>query len=480
MLLRVIVAAKDPPLRRRLHRLLEGPDLAVQGLKLGRLLWERVGRCGGDVLLISEALVPEPVPEHLSFLRNLPESPSIVLFSKSEDPDRRARLLGAGCEAVLHAGLPEEVLGGALAEILDRRRKAADARVSRQRLVGEPRLADFVSLSPAMQAFMGIVGRVVHSDTSLLIVGETGVGKERLARAIHAEGARANGPFVAVNCGALPESLLESELFGHEEGAFTGATRSRRGCFELAHGGTVFLDEIAETPSHLQVRLLRVLQDHEIQRVGGERPFGVDVRVMASTNRDLTAQTEEGNFRKDLYYRLGVVTLVVPPLRERREDVPGLVESYLDYFQPRIGGNVSSIADDALEALARYPWPGNVRELINVIERAVLLCGGDRIALEDLPEDIRCLAESPEGTRSCERTWGAALGRAEDWLNRPMKAIRAELLEKFERTYLQAALRETGGRVGEAAARAGISARALLDKMKRYGLRKRDFRTGGT
>jgi DNA-binding NtrC family response regulator len=324
-----------------------------------------------------------------------------------------------------------------------------------------------------MRAFMNVVQRVVESDVSLLILGETGVGKERLARAIHAEGPRYAGPFIAVNCGALPESLLESELFGHEKGSFTGATRSRRGCFEMAHKGTVFLDEIGEIESHLQVKLLRVLQDREVQRVGGEAPVKVDVRIMAATNHNLEEDIQRGVFRKDLYYRLSVVSLTVPPLRERLEDIPEVVSRYLNYFYSRIERDVTGIQPDALAALMRYSWPGNVRELINVIERAVILCEGHEIKLVDLPETVsgavRDQLPDGEGFRIKDI-------REEDLLAMPLRDAKRQVSDLFEKHYLGALLRETNGRIGETARRAGIQPRSLFDKMKQLGLQKEQFR----
>jgi DNA-binding NtrC family response regulator len=264
-------------------------------------------------------------------------------------------------------------------------------------------------------------------------------------------------------------------LFGHEKGAFTGAARTRRGLFELAHTGTVFLDEIGEMPYHLQVKLLRVLQDREVRPVGGERTISVDVRVMAASNRDLEAEVAEGNFRRDLFYRLSVVTLTVPPLRERREDIPELVDSYLDYLQPRVGCDVEGITEEAVAALVAYAWPGNVRELINVIERALLLCDGRQVTPGDLPQTIRGGAAGEAPRRSAP---GAAAGRLPDeWLGMPWKETRQAALAEVERAYFAALLEETGGRVGETAERAGISPRSLYEKMKRHGLRKEDFRS---
>jgi DNA-binding NtrC family response regulator len=328
-----------------------------------------------------------------------------------------------------------------------------------------------------MQAFMNVVYRVINSDAPLLIQGETGVGKERLARAIHAESPRSAGPFIAVSCAALPESLLESELFGHTEGAFTGATRSRRGCFELAHRGTIFLDEISEMPVHLQAKLLRVLQEYEIQPVGAEKLIKIDVRSMASTNRNLEEEIRLGRSRKDLYYRLSVVSLTVPPLRERREDIPTLVRSHIAFLRPRIGG-AHAVSPEATAALCRYSWPGNVRELINVVERAMLLCNADEITLADLPESVSGIAsastsEPPATPDLLTLTTDAS----KSLLEQPWQTVRRTLLDRLEREYLTQLLKSTKGHIGQTAKCAGMRPRSLFDKMKKHGLHKEDFKT---
>ena len=476
MLARISLAIDEPAIRDALQRALAQPDVIVHTLKSKSRLWERAARETCDLIVVSRTLIPQPASETIRLLRGLPESPGVVVVSSREDPDERATLLAAGCEAVLNAALPPDKLQGVLSAILEKRRELSDRGFAAGRGPALPRLTDFVSSSAAMQAFMGVVRRVVHTDASLLIQGETGVGKERLARAIHAEGPRAQGPFVTVNCGALPETLLESELFGHEEGAFTGATRSRRGMFELAHRGTIFLDETGEMPYPLQVKLLRFLQEHEIQPIGSEKAIVVDARVVAATNRDLAAEVETKRFRSDLYYRLSVVTLTIPPLRERREDIPALVDSYIDYFAPRVARTVRGISNDALDALCNYSWPGNVRELINLIERAMLLCSGDTITLNDLPESIggrratrAVLLPSPDDAPEAPEVLA-------EWLQKPLREAREEVLNRFERLYLAGLLEATGGRIGETARRAGIRPRSLYDKMKHHALRKEDFK----
>ncbi len=477
MLTRVVLAVSSAPLRRQLRGLLNKPDILLEIEATGSGLWDRVVRKTADMLVISEGAVRGPLAQKIAALGELPDPPGVIVISASDDPVNRACLTASGCLAVLHEGLSAEVFGEVLQALLARRAAAARSTLLADGDMSTPRLSDFVSESPCMQVFMGLARRVVRSDVSLLILGETGVGKERLARAIHGEGPRSEGPFVAINCAALPESLLESELFGHERGAFTGAARTRRGWFELAHRGTVFLDEIGELPYHVQVKLLRVLQDRQVQPVGGERTIPVDVRLMAASNRDLESEVSEGRFRRDLYYRLSVVTLTIPPLRERREDIPVLVESYMDYLQPRVGCAAEGITDQALDALIQYSWPGNVRELINVIERALLLCDGGMIGPADLPETVRGGA-GPVGDEPGSAPGGPIVGDLpEEWLRMPWRRVRERFLADLEKGYIEGLLAATGGRVGQTAKRAGLSPRALYDKMKRHDLCKEDYKT---
>lgn len=477
MLIRAILVIDKLKLQRQLHKFLLQHDVIVETIREKTRLLERISRESSDLILVSKSLIPEPILDTINLLQQLPDPPGIVVISDREDPEERAKLFAAGCDTVLYSGLSSKRLQDVLSTILVKRSEVLQKSLATRRALAQPRLTDFVFSSPAMQTFMNIVSRVVASDVPLLILGETGVGKERLARAIHAESARSEGPFITVNCGALPESLLESELFGHEEGAFTGAVRSRRGWFELAHSGTIFLDEIGELPNHLQVKLLHVLQEHEIKRVGSEKSFLVDVRVIAATNLNLEEEVESRHFRKDLYYRLSVVTLTIPPLRDRREDIPALVDSYINYLRTRIGREVVEITEEALESLCQYSWPGNVRELINVIERAMLLCNDNKITLSDLPETVGGKSMSEHTQSTLIGILQEADSISEEWLQKPLHEVRKALLEQFERTYLTGLLRLTDGRIGETAKRAGIQPRSLFDKMKQHGLRKEDFRS---
>ncbi len=472
MLTRVLIAVQDDASAARLEVLLRGGEIATSRARDLDELWETLTREDFDLLLVDRTLLPTSLREFLGSLQGLPEHPGVIVVSQEDKPNQRAELLASGAIAVLWLGLDDAVLGDALISLARRQGDEVLGRLSAERAENRSTLDDFISQSPTMQRFLQMARRVVKGDSALLILGETGVGKERLARSIHSESRRSAGPFITVNCGALPETLLESELFGHEEGAFTGATRARRGYFELAHHGTIFLDEIGEMPLHLQVKLLRVLEDHRVRRVGSEKPIEIDVRIMAATNRDVKRELDEQRFRPDLYYRLAVVTLTVPPLRERLEDLPDLARAFLERSRRQLGRNVVAFRPDAMDAMQRHHWPGNVRELINVIERAVLLAPRSEIRIADLRGGESWTiddTETPTPPRASTTNW-------EPFLDKPFSRGREELLSAFERDYLKRVLEASHGRIGESARRAGLNERTLFGMMKRHGLRKEDFK----
>jgi two-component system response regulator AtoC len=298
-----------------------------------------------------------------------------------------------------------------------------------------------------------VMERAAGFKATVLLTGESGTGKEVLARAIHAQSPRRSEAFVAVNCAAIPEALLESELFGHTKGAFTGADRARRGLFLEADGGTLFLDEVGELPTALQAKLLRVLQEEEIRPLGESKSRRVDVRVLAATARNLEEEVAASRFREDLFYRLDVVRLAVPPLRERPKDIPLLVDHFLARFRETLGKPVRAVSDEALEKLVAYRWPGNVRELENVIERAIILASSDRIGLSELPQNV---VVPPPGA--------AVPGRSTEFsLRRARRLVELEVIQR--------ALRATGGNRTHAARLLEISHRALLYKLKEHGIR---------
>jgi two-component system response regulator HydG len=313
-----------------------------------------------------------------------------------------------------------------------------------------------VARSQGMRRVLELAQRMAGVDSTVLLTGESGVGKERIARFIHARSERTAGPFVAINCGALPDTLLESELFGHAKGAFTGASRDRAGLFEAAHGGTLLLDEIGEVPPALQVRLLRVLQEREVRRLGENHDRRVDVRVIAATHRDLAAEVAAGRFREDLFYRLGVLSLAIPPLRERPDDVLPLARLKLLETAARFGRDVRGFTPAAAHRLLEHPWPGNVRELHNTIERAVVFAESDCIDAIDLPEPAR------PSTATATTTATTAAGST--------AAGAGETLEAVERAHILATLEAVGGNRAEAARRLGIGSATLFRKLKQYGV----------
>jgi len=309
--------------------------------------------------------------------------------------------------------------------------------------------ANVIGASGVMQEVFRSVEKVIDSNVTVLLQGESGTGKELIARAIHYEGRRSSKPFVAVNCTALPESLLESELFGHEKGAFTGAVGRRIGKFEQANGGTVFLDEISDMSPAMQAKVLRVLQEREFERVGGSEMIRVDVRVISATNKDLEEEVKKGKFREDLYYRLAVFPIKLPPLRERKEDIPLLAAFFLKKYSEQEGKHIEAISPDALELLMAYHWPGNVRELENAIERAVVIATTNEIAPKDLPVAVRSLGEKK-------------LYESDNTL--------ASWIEKLEQEALRQALLECEGNISQTAKKLGIGRATIYRKAKKYGL----------
>ncbi|MCK5798786.1 MAG: sigma-54-dependent Fis family transcriptional regulator [Deltaproteobacteria bacterium] len=336
---------------------------------------------------------------------------------------------------------------------LEKRRLVRDNASLRQQLVGHFQLNELVGRSDAMQQIFSLIRKIAPTPTSVLISGESGTGKELVARAIHAQSHVAEGPFVAVNCGAIPDALIESELFGHKRGAFTGAAEEHQGLFVAANSGTLFLDEIAELPPPMQVKLLRALQERRIKVVGDTRERPIDVRVIAATNRDLDEEVAAGRFRTDLFYRLNVIPVHVPPLRDHREDIPLLTEHFLQKFVARTNRDVTGLTPDALSLLYNYHFPGNVRELENLVERAVTLATTSRVDASALPElnpttpPVAAVTELPEGGLDLDRHIGA-----------------------IEKDFLLAALARTTGNQTEAAQLLGMSLRSIRYRLAKYGI----------
>ena len=395
-----------------------------------------------------------PGTDGIQFLQQIkkasPETPFVLLTAHGTvEAAVSAMKLGAA-DFLLKPIAPE-----ALEVVLSRADRDGRLRKENEYLRGEIHGdGDFVGQSPAFESLAAEIQKVARTKATVLITGESGTGKERVAHKIHYSSPRSKGPFVRVNCAALSSTLLESELFGHEKGAFTGAVQKREGRFELADGGTLLLDEISEIPMSLQAKLLRVLEEEEFERVGGTKTMKVDVRVIATTNRNLHSEVRRGKFREDLFYRLNVLPIQVPPLRDRREDIPALAEHFLRRFAAQQGSRVASFSAEALEELRRYAWPGNVRELENVVQRLVVRDPGPAVRPSDLAGHLQaagCIAA--EGSEDAAGLVQSLVGRS---------------LADIERDVILNTLAATGGNKSEAARILGVTARTLSNKMKLY------------
>ncbi len=367
---------------------------------------------------------------------------AVILMTAHSTIDNAIQAMRSGAFNFVAKPFDPSELAALVAKALENHALSAENAILKARFAA--RQTDLVGKSPAMKSVLELVRRIADTKTTVLITGESGTGKERIARAIHQTSSRRDAPFLVVNCGALPENLMESELFGHEKGAFTGATGKHSGIFREAEGGTVLLDEVGELPAPLQVKLLRVLQERRVRPVGSTQEVSVDVRVLAATNRDVEEDVKAGAFRQDLYYRLNVIRIELPPLRDRRLDVPEMIERFISRFSSEMGKDVQSLTPDALRALERYSFPGNVRELENMMERAVALAGARAIGLGDLPNEVSGMAAS-QGP--------GLLSLPEDGCNLD------EVLGEVERRLLLQAMDRTGGVRKSAASLLGITFR---------------------
>ena len=387
--------------------------------------------------------------ETMMEVKKIRSDASIVIITAYATVDTAITAMKEGAlEYIVKPCNPQEI-SLLVTRIIKVRRLERENEILRRRLSGRWRFHDLLSKNPRMQELFGLVKEVSSLRSTVLITGESGTGKELVARAIHFSGGRADGPFVGVSCAALPETLLESELFGHEKGSFTGATERRKGKFEAAEKGTLFLDEIGDISPKVQVDLLRVLQERRFFRVGGNEEVSVDVRVVAATNVDLHEAVRQGRFRDDLYYRLNVVAIHLPPLRERPEDVPLLARSFLERLSHELGKEAEDLSEGALKALLAHRWPGNVRELENAVERALVTAKGRVLTEEDFAF-LRPVAEAAPG-------WSVPTHLP---------------LSEVERAVIAATLKRNEGNVKETAAVLGIDRSTLYDKLKRYGIER--------
>ena len=444
---RILVVDDEANAREALVELLCDEGFTVESAADGAQALAVLGDFEPEVVLTDLKM---PVLDGLGLLargRKLAPHAAFVVMTAFGSIDTAVEAIKAGAENYLTKPLDMEALLALVARALEKARLSAEAAQLRSRLDAKLSFENIVGDHPSMQRLFKLVQQVARSRATVLIHGETGTGKELIAAAVHHGSARKDGPFVRLNCASLAETLLESELFGHERGAFTGAHSRRQGRFEQAAGGTLFLDEISEVPLPLQVKLLRFLQEREFERVGGNETISVDVRVVVATNRDLVEMVKEGRFREDLYYRLNVVQLDVPPLRARRSDVPLLAEHFLRKHAEANDLPVTRLSESALRALLAYPWPGNVRELENAIERAVVLAEGEAVEDEHLP----------------------VLTRSEQ-LDNVGVLVPGLTLAEVERMAIMQALEAASGSTQRAAELLGISQRKIQYRIKEWGL----------
>lgn len=377
----------------------------------------------------------------------------ILIMTAYSSVDSAVEALKAGAYDYLTKPLDFEVLKISLARALEHSGLKAENATLRSKMSADYELENIIGKSRPMKELVDMMSMVAPSEATVLITGESGTGKELIAKSIHHNSPRKDQSLVVVNCAALTETLLKSELFGHEKGAFTGADKRREGRFKQADKGTIFLDEIGETSAPMQAKLLRVIQEREIQRVGGDETLSVDVRILAATNRNLEVEVKEGKFREDLYYRLNVVTLRIPPLRERQDDTPLLAHHFLEKYAKKNNKQVKGFSPLAMDMLLKYAWPGNVRELENVIERAVILLPDEHVTEKDLPTTV-----------------SESYAEKNDWVSPPSPVAANRPLEAIEKEAILATLENSGGNKSETARRLGINRKTLHKKLKEYGI----------
>jgi len=436
----ILVVDDDLAHRTMLKTLLGGWGHSVYEADDGDSAIKAVQKTPFDLVLMDIRMIRVSGLAALSEIKSINPSIPVVIMTAYASVETAVEALKKGAYDYLTKPLDFDELRLAIDRAMEHSHLKEENRILKETLERSFDRRNIIGRSPAMERLLDTVGRVAPTEATILITGDSGTGKEMIAGAIHFNSPRRSGPFVKINCAALTETLLESELFGHEKGAFTGADRRKEGKFRQADGGTLFLDEVSETSLAMQVKLLRVLQEREITRVGGEDVLNVDVRIIAATNRDLLRDIEAGRFREDLYYRLNVVNLRMPPLRERREDIPLLARHFLDIFARKNGKTFKGFTPQAMDHLLKYDWPGNVRELMNAVERGVVLARSEHLTHEEMP----LIQERP-----------AAASYGED-------------LETVERETILRILQEAGNNKSEAARRLRITRRTLHKKLKKY------------
>jgi DNA-binding NtrC family response regulator len=441
---RILVVDDEEIVRESLGGWLEKDGYFIGSAPEGATALEKIKAERWSILLVDLKMPGVDGLQVLEEAKKLQPDLAVVIMTAYATVDTAVAAMKLGAYDYLVKPFDPEELSMMMQKIVSQQVLVRENAVLRQALRKEYRFRDLVSKSPAMQSLFELARTAARSNSTILVLGESGSGKEVLARAIHQESPRAEGPFMAVSCAALTESLLESELFGHEKGAFTGAVARRKGKFEAAQGGTLFLDEVGDITPKLQLDLLRVLEERRVHRLGGNDAIDIDVRIVAATNRDLRKAVQEGKFREDLFYRLNVIPVLIPPLRQRREDIPLLVEAFVERLAYEMKKRLDGVSAEAMNALMAHDWPGNVRELRNVLERGAVVATGHVIQLPDLGMPERPGAAARPGTLAS--------------------------LEEVERRHVTAVLANTGFNVSQSARILGIDRVTLYNKIKKWGL----------
>ncbi len=451
----ILVADDDASIRSLLKQLLSDEGYSVVEATTGTEVVEKVKETNPDLVIMDVRMPELDGIEALSKLKMSSPKTSVLIMTAFGSSNNAIRAMELGAFDYITKPFELDKISHTVKRVIEYRDLTSEVQVLRDEISSLVQTERIVGNSPAMQEVYKTVGKVAKADATVLITGESGTGKELVAEALHYNSNRRSGPIVKVSCAALPETLLEAELFGHEKGSFTGAMTQRRGRFEMADKGTIFLDEIGEMSLPTQTKLLRVLQERKIERIGSSLPIKVDIRIICATNKDLQRQVEQQKFRDDLYYRLNVINIHMPPLRDRKEDIPALVEHFLAKHRYSATAQPAAISEEALKRLMEYDWPGNVRELENVVERAVVLSRGQIITSRELP-----FGEHDAGDH--EEDGGDEVSVEKSFFKKSVA--------QFEKDLIMKALRDANGNRSKAAEMLGIYRRLLYAKIKEYGL----------
>ena len=454
-LINILLVDDEQPIREALLLLLKNADYRISGCGSGQEAIQHLKNEQFDIV-VTDLFLPDITGiDILKKAKELSPAIEVILITGHASAETAVRAMKEGAFDYITKPLNIEELRLIITKAIEKQQILSENISLKKQLRDKYEFSNIIGSSPAMQKVFSRITKVIKTDSTVLVLGDSGTGKELIAKAIHSNGPRRDKPFIAVHCGAIPENLLESELFGHTKGAFTGAIRDKMGKFEAANHGTIFLDEIATLPMHLQIKLLRVLQEQEVERIGSNRQIKLDVRIISATNVNLEEEVKKGAFRDDLFYRLNVIPVTLPPLRERVEDILPLVRHFLAKYCKEMDRPLMSIAREALMALEVYNWPGNVRELENVVERTVALTEGVQITLSDLPSNIsRSYSEQEElPTRVTSR--GVDLGK---------------VLTDIEQKMISDALSLSDGVKARAAALLNMNRTTLVEKMRRLGM----------